>query len=380
MKKRRALALAAMISALTTGLAVPARSSHVPVPRWEPRITVTRDNPVHLDLFPGGRGYALQHQSPLYVTEDFGKTWIETPAPEGAYVADFASPMTGYVFTTDQAGRETLKTIDGGVTWTALADPPADLAGAEAAGAYFDVMAAPSENTLVLGGVVSRYFGNCTWQTRVAVYRSVDGGQSFAAKEFPYNGVIHQLEMLDDLHGVMLVSEWNESSNQAECFSSTESVRLRALSTDDGGQTWKEFADEPFRFGASPRDMGVHSVGIASPTRLVLGMTDGAILTSRDGGHTFTRATGTRNTLYPYGDSHFLSRIEYIKFATQDVGYATSAHGAVWKTEDGGLTWHQELSPQADGEYSFSGGLAVATPRRAITAAHTQVSTRIPRH
>lgn len=62
------------------------------------------------------------------------------------------------------------------------------------------------------------------------------------------------------------------------------------------------------------------------------------------------------------------------------MGFATSAHGAVWRTVDGGLTWRQEPTVQAAGAYSFSSGLAVANGRRAIVAAHTRLSTRLPKH
>lgn len=371
--------LLALVTVLVSVTGV-ADASHARYPRWKPRLTVNSDNPVYLDLFAGGRGYALQHESPLYQTSDFGRTWTARPAPDGAYVADFASPAIGYVFTTDQAGREILRTRDGGETWAAIPKPPALPLGATSAGAYFDRMAAPAKDVLFLGGSVSRYYEPCRWESRVAIYRSIDGGLTFIPTEFPYPGVVHELEMLDEMHGVALVSEWEQTSDPIKCSSSSTSIRMHALVTHNGGITWTGFANESFDFGAAPTKMGIHSVGIASPSRLLLGMLNGDILTSHDGGLTFLRAGGTRNGSYPSVDPHYLSRIDAIKFATPNVGYVMSAHGAVWKTTDGGLTWGQERSVQAAGGYSFSSGLAVANGRRAILAAHTRISNRVLPH
>lgn len=387
----RLLTLVTVLAALVVLSVGPVGASHRPRPEWKPGLTTTSGDPMYLDLFPGGRGFALQfisgypeftaeRRSTLFTTADYGKTWTEMAAPEGAYVSDFASPEVGYAFTTDQAGRNTIRTTDGGATWSVLEDPPAELKGADSAGAYFDVLAAPSDQVVLLGGVVSRYWAECRWESRVAVYRSDDGGQSFTWYEFPYGGVVHQLEMLDENHGVMIASEWSRSNDPVECSSQSESIGLHALVTRDGGATWSPIATEPYDFGAPPTERGVHTVGIASPDRLLLGMSNGDILTSHDGGRTFVKALGTGNRVYPTVDGHYLSRIEFIRFANENVGYATSAHGAVWRTRDGGLTWRQERSPQAAGAYSFSSGLAVANPWRGIVAAHTKLSSRLPRH
>lgn len=376
----RSVRVTTVAVALSTLIAGSASSSHLPSPRWKPRVTIEKDKDTHLDVFSNGRGFALQHGSPLYTTTDYGRTWDQRPAPPGAYEVEFASPRTGYALTTDQSGREILRTTDGGETWNAIPKPIALPNGASDFGAYFDEIDAPSDNVVILGGVVSRYYPECRWEGRAAVYRSDNGGLTFTWTEFPYDGVIHQLNMLDDLHGVMVASEWVRTSDPATCSSTASPLSIRALVTHDGGRNWSVVAEEAFTFTAPPSHVGLHSVGMSSPDRVLIGLTDGTIRTSHDGGKTFVRAKGTRNGRYPNVDPHYLSRIDVIEFATPDVGYATSAHGGVWRTRDGGLTWKQEKSPQSSGSYSFSSALAVANTRRAVVAGNTKVSDRVPPH
>lgn len=391
LKARRIRALAAFI--LMVGLTwVPgdaARSDSLDGPAWNPVRTIGTDNPAYLNLFPDGHGFALQYrgdlpdvgtmQSTFLSTADFGKTWkLETP-PVGSYAADFASPTTGYVFTTDQAGRDIFRTTDGGKTWSVLPDRPVDQKLADDAGAYFDMLAAPSPDVLLLGGVVSRYYADCIWQENVAVYRSGDGGKTFSWVEFPYDGVVHQLVMLNARDGVMLASEWDRTNDPQTCSSSGTYVRMHAFVTHDGGRRWTPFATEPYKGGPPPTALGVVSIGIAGPKRLLLGLSNGDILTSQDGGTSFVRARGTRNSQYSGApDVYSLRCVRSIEFATRNVGYFTTGHGGVWRTTDGGLTWRQEQSTQASNGYSFSSDVAVGNRFRAILAGNTVLSTRVP--
>src|ERR671918_24274 len=103
MKKLVAVSVMTGIILVTPEAALP---SHIGSPTWRARLSISSQDPVSLDVFPGGRGFALQYRSGapdftrasrslLYTSTDFGKTWEEQSPPKGAHEADFASPTTG---------------------------------------------------------------------------------------------------------------------------------------------------------------------------------------------------------------------------------------------------------------------------------------------
>lgn len=177
-----------------------------------------------------------------------------------------------------------LRTLDQGLTWQRLPNTP---------GGYFTTGAFPDMDSLFL----------VTGSGPAKMYRSTDGGQSWAATTMPIS-YARRLAFFEGARRGLLVGN--------------DGVVARTL---DGGQTWQA--------GTSGTTANLMNVAWAD-AQTAFATSQNNIFKSTDAGATWQPLT-TRPTAASYG---------VIGFATPAIGFVQGG-SSLYRTADGGPTWTQ---------------------------------------
>jgi photosystem II stability/assembly factor-like uncharacterized protein len=233
----------------------------------------------------------------VYATDDSGQTWQQRgilPVP-WARDMQMASAQTGWVTTTDGA----FATIDGGLSWKPIATTPTPIQPE-----------VPQPETIVVRSVRLSTYAFCPEEDpTVGPYGH--GGAQYAG---PFFALDNQ-------------TAW------AFCTSDSQTYYIwRTLfRTDDGGQTWKQIAEDP-PFG---RYRGTQITFVDEQHGWI--NTPRAIYASTDGGYTWE--------LF-YGDPAGQDWVGPLQFLTRQVGFLAvdgnyQDGGKLLRTTDGGQSWEQ---------------------------------------
>jgi len=298
----------------------------------------------------GGWGEGSDH---VLITADGGQTWRDVTPPEPApadsnlaALGSFRDASTGWVTYRSQdemiipASAVVWRTQDGGQTWRSSL--PLDLQGLSEVYWPSDLVFADSQNGWLLVHV-----GAGMSHDYVALYRTQDGGQSWARLLDPYGGSEIQVCQKDTLVFPTAENGWLTGS----CGGVMAGAFL--YQTTDGGQSWQPVtlpapAESPNVLSeSSPGYCGTQSPVFTSPQdgKLILRCEDFSqdpyvtnfyLYTTSDGGVTWVPASSPAGTL---------------AFGAGDTGWALSRD--LFHTIDGGQTWTKVKTVNWDGQFSF---------------------------
>jgi photosystem II stability/assembly factor-like uncharacterized protein len=253
----------------------------------------------------------------LYYTTN-GATWTKATAP--SFPAGYTRTDIRGVFMVNQnvayatgwgslIGAQAsihLKTIDGGATWTYLAQTEQNKTFDNMYSLYFQ-----NENTgFVVGGAL---------KGSVAA-RTVDGGINWVPVGFPSGATLNNISGF----GNSLIV----TTNSGTFFIST-----------DFGDTWNLLTPIP--------NASLFSISTVNNNVIYAAGFDGLVLKSVDGGNNWTSRFASSNKVCP--------NIQAAYFVNENVGYLAQSYGAVTKTTNGGATWFQVMPDVADNALSNNG-------------------------
>lgn len=195
----------------------------------------------------------------IYHTSDFGKHWelqFTNPEPKGFFdCMAFSDEQHGIAVGDPVNGKfQILRTDDGGTNWRLndLRNMPPAIDGEGAFAASNSCIAVHGQNVwFASGGTVAR------------VFRSADGGRSWAVAETPIvHGTssqgIFSIVFADNVHGVIAGGD----------YAHPDQGGANLAITDDGGKTWQSVSIQPQKFfsalaypGNSPRGASILAVG-----------------------------------------------------------------------------------------------------------------------
>ena len=213
--------------------------------------TVDPANPRNVYALAGGR---------LYKTIDSGANWMLLLRERSiaAFAVSRSAPMTAYVLGRDAQGKTALlKSIDGGLTWSALSEPPFASPPPSPQGDGRLLLTVDAQDPLTLyGGVGGSMDGD-------GVFKSTDGGATWTATSF--SGAMHGISSL--------------TAAPAGLFAASG---RGIFSSRDGGENWELVRNVFGAVVADPRD----------PLVLYTAAGDG-VHKSTDGGRTFSLIAGS---------------------------------------------------------------------------------------
>lgn len=369
---RRVAALCAAVLAL-----VPAVAQAGPA-LWVDALPAPDQAISYMSAFPSGDAFVYFHNRPgeIQVSEDFGMTWSPRPGPAGGATAfEMASPQVGYSANQSELSR----TDDGSQSWTSLPNPK--LPGRPFEPGLLDwqkgwdlkvqtIAVTAAEDRFSIGGELTHMtrrhnesatrscYSGKSW---AALLFSDDGGRSgkYRIHRFGFSGFVRRHGWLNKKIGWALVRPWNERSECGKAATSDSFVYI----TRDGGYTYDRIYTCPCM-----------SVAMASPSRIVVGRSDGWLYLSKNGGDGFEPQRYIGN---PGAEGVHFWWVNGIAFADAKTGYAVAQGGGVHRTDDGGETWDLEPSSQNLGGFAF-GDLAVADAEHAIAGGPNSIIARQP--
>jgi photosystem II stability/assembly factor-like uncharacterized protein len=308
---------AGQASTTTTKLLRPTTTTSMAAPACAPA------NPVYaFGLFrrPDGNGWAAGANPALQRSVDGGRTW--TPACLPADAITGAGGLYGIAFDGDgrhgwvvggSGGRPVaLRTVDGGEQWLAATLPDID-------GGLTDVRFADLRHGWAVGNLTGTGPANAAGAVLLA---TADGGATWTAQSVPPGiGRLNRLAVLDATHG------W--------AVGVAAGGQPVLVATADGGATWTSQALpagiralRDVAFVDQHRGWAVGALPVPLPAEP--GKDDpGVILTTTDGGATWTRQATTAGSLWS---------LAVIDGATV---FAGGGYG-LFSTHDGGTTWDKQ--------------------------------------
>jgi len=311
---------------------------------WTARATTT-NGPLLGVAFDAGSIVAVGSASVVVQSEDGGTTWRNRGGV-------FAGPITGVAFATSQevwatAGSDRLlRSVDGGITWTAVPVP------ALARGTYHRLSFGSATQGLLVG-------------SQGTVLRTIDGGQSFSRQTV---GTAAWLDVA--LNAVGRATMVGEAGGLAQSTdggatwvvrSSGTTASLNAVGYTSGGETiavggggliLRIDGDGQVRSVPSPVSVDLYDVAFEGNVGIAVGDA-GTLLRTVDGGASWSAETA--------GVERFTS----VSFAGGPaLVFAVRLDGAVFRSENGGMTWRRTdfTAPRALYGVSFSSsstGLAI---------------------
>ena len=163
------------------------------------------------------------------------------------------------------------------------------------------------------------------------IFRTVDGGATWAYQGDPVYGRLTDVDLLDEVHAEI-----------AGTVIGPDEETYLALGTVDGGQNWT------FQRSGSPTDkdipINLQAIGFLGEPRRIVAVGHGRIFVSFDGGATWrSRRSGTHERLDGVA---FADRRRGI--AVGSVVFPDSARGRSWPPTTGARAWHPRPTPEAD--------------------------------
>lgn len=235
----------------------------------------------------------------VHFSDDGGHNFTKDslPFPYSWYLdIHFPSKTTGYLCGGTAFGPVSspiAKTTDGGKTWDSISG---NQFGYELTSVSFI-----DENVGFFGG-------------QGIIVKTIDGGQTFIVDTLTSVGRIFDLFFLDASTGFYLGNQY-------------------IYKTTNGGQSWTTVFEDTvpsFLRGFQKLDFVSSQVGYA------LGMFDGKIIKTTDGGNTWNYSITPPDSL-PLLDFDFID--ENIGYAIANVYQTATPEGRIYKTEDGGQSW-----------------------------------------
>jgi photosystem II stability/assembly factor-like uncharacterized protein len=317
----------------------------------------------------GGWGEGSDH---VLITADGGQSWRDVTPPEPAptegnlaALGSFADAGTGWVIYHSQnemvipASAVVWRTQDGGQTWQS--SWPLDIQGLNEIFWPSDLVFADAQNGWLLAHV-----GAGMSHDYVALFRTQDGGQSWARLIDPYGDSGIQVCQKTGLVFPSAQNGWLTG----DCGGVMAGAFL--FQTTDGGQTWQPVTlpapvDAPRLFSDSGPLCSTQSPVFSSPQagKLIVRCMDTTVdpyvtsyylYTTSDGGASWIQASSPAGTL---------------AFEAGDTGWALSRD--LFHTTDGGRTWTKVKTVNWDGQFSFVSD----TLGWAVARAETDTGTRI---
>ncbi|HWF26299.1 MAG TPA: hypothetical protein VG275_12665 [Solirubrobacteraceae bacterium] len=265
-------------------------------------------------------GYALGATG-LARSNDAGRDWVQIlPAPSPAVTLDAISAATSYGVQEATEEGAVLATTDGGDRWNVLADLPMNVTSVDLLG---------SKVGFAVGAAWLPTTNEPSWR----LYASLSGGRSWRLRStlpLTPGQQVDGLWMAGPTRGLMLVASgyiWPQAvSGVAPAW---------LWQTDDGGETWSKLRSVPLPF---PQVLGGVSF-TATGDRWVGWVTaDGGLEQSTDSGRTWHAV--------PRAPS-----LDEIKFVTPSfgVGWSGPHNGRIllWRSTDAGLHWSRLPLPAA---------------------------------
>lgn len=256
------------------------------------------------------RGWALNHQGHVFVTDSGGATWTKISQLHEFTCAtqiEFVSEKEGWI-------RECLslwRTQDGGVTWNkTLSTITPGVLGQPTSMFPFDA------NTLVASGSGGQ------------VYSTSDGGGTWKIHS-PLGGDnidLNDIWFVDRMHG------WVTGY---QVLVAGESLRPLLFETTDGGDSWKQVSVDADILPSSVCFIGDQG-WLAGSRRVVNGDSvklQGVLLHTTDGGFHWQRVELGPNEPF----------LTDVRFADKDHGWLVG-RDTVYRTHDGGKTWTPVMS------------------------------------
>ncbi|HVM28562.1 MAG TPA: hypothetical protein VM433_12955 [Mycobacteriales bacterium] len=344
---------------------------------WAPSLPTGKAISVSLSLVEGGVGYALLADadvpgSRLVRTDDSGRTWapVVTGQPFGpSSRARFVDADRGWAID----GAQLLSTDDGGRTWSPARLPePAE----QRRFVHHDTLDARGD--VVAIGLETSADVRCgeDGRRRAEIAVNDDGGAGWAVADLGLEGRVRDLDVQTPAAGAVVVRETRTTSVPSDLpllggGGCTTVVR-------DVPDSTTVFLVEQTASGLAPRrvlDCGpadCHQVARPARDRVVVGMGDGTVRVSEDGGVTFRDAV-LDVALRPEGTPVVVTGIAFADERTGSL--ATAGHG-LHRTTDGGRTWVREVAP-ATLVATGRGDLAVAPGGAALAAGSAGILRRV---
>lgn len=296
---------------------------------WRPT-SAGRPGQRHDDVFFITRkiGWAINSDGKVIGTKNSGESWttlstIADVNDTAIYlrVIHFADEKVGFLGTASTESR-IYKTVDGGYSWTALQNLPADaprtIAGLSMVGR--DVVYAT-------GSFSNLDFG--------AFMKSTDGGVTWTARSLESQAsILLDNHFFDEMHGITVGGFYSGQRNDRAFLD----MRPVILETRDGGETWINLLENFFSlFPGNEYGFRIHVVN-----RLVIYVSmqnslDGAVAKTTDGGKTWIRLR--------VNDKQGNVNIEGVGFVNEKKGWVGGFGSPRFKagfssvTDNGGMKW-----------------------------------------